>query len=101
MFDMFGKLGEIKERVEATKEHLKTVSVTAEAEGGAVRVEVSGDRKVRNISIKPELLAEGDAEHLEDVILIAVNRGLEQAQALEAAELKEAAGGLLPPGFNP
>jgi len=100
MFDMFSRIGEIKQKVEQTKQSLKLRTVHGEAENGAVRVEVSGDRRIRNISISPTLLEGGDTEYLEDVLLVAINRGLEQAEQLEASELKEAAGGLLPPGFN-
>lgn len=100
MFDMFSRISEIKQKVEEAKQSLTTQSVFAEAENGAVKVEVSGDRKIRNITLDAALVERGDVEYLEDVILVAINRGLEQASALEAAELKEAAGGLLPPGFS-
>lgn len=100
MFDLFNKIGAIKQEVEAAKATLREELITATSAEGAIRVEVSGDRTLNNLHIDAGLLQNGDAEQLEDLLVVAINRALAQAAAREAEVMKHAAGGLLPPGFS-
>lgn len=100
MFDILGKLNDMKRQVEEARERLKNMTVQGEAEGGAVRVSANGVRQITDISISAELLGAGDSEVLEDLVTIAVNRALEEARKLEEQEIRKAAGGMLPPGLG-
>jgi DNA-binding YbaB/EbfC family protein len=62
-------------------------TVEAQSGGGMVRVTVDGSMQVRRIQIDPSLLASNDQAMLEDLITVAVNEGLRQAQNLVAAEM--------------
>jgi nucleoid-associated protein EbfC len=55
---------------------------------------MTGDQKCRSVEINPELLKEGDAEMLQDLVLSAVNMALDQSRDLQQKMLGPLAGGL-------
>lgn len=100
MFDMFGKLNELRASVEESKAQLQNMELTEELENGQLRVVVSGDRELKSLHIAPELMQRVDHEALEDLLIVALRRAMHKAKEVESTTLKEAAGGLLPPGFS-
>jgi len=75
-------------------------SISASAGGGMVEVVVDGHRRVREITIKPEVVDPEDIETLQDLLHAAVNEALRKAEELAADEMKRITGGLqLPPGL--
>lgn len=61
--------------------------VEASAGQGAVRVTMSGTQECHRVVIRPELLAEGDAEKLQGLVLLAVNQAIKDSQLLAARRL--------------
>lgn len=96
--DMMSKLQDMKRKVEETKAKLDTLTVNGEADNGKVKVTVNGNRKVKSISIQ-EQLTTIDKEELEDLLIVALNRALEQAEKINEAEMAGAAKGILPGGL--
>lgn len=92
--NMMGKLQEMKQKTEEIKQRLETISVSAEAENGLVKVVSNGNRKIMSIDISDELLK--DKEQVEELTLIAVNRALEKAEKVAEAEMQGVAKGMLP-----
>lgn len=74
-----------------TKNHLGQKAVEASAGGGMVSVVVSGHRELLQISIDPQVIDPKDPHMLQDLILAAVNQGLQKAQRLEEEEMQKAA----------
>ena len=99
MGDMMGKMQEMKQKSEEVKQRLDTISVSADAENGSVRVVSTGNRKITSITISDELMKEGDKDQIEDLTLLAVNRALEKAEKVAEAEMAGVAKGMLP-GFG-
>ncbi|MCB0529812.1 MAG: YbaB/EbfC family nucleoid-associated protein [Saprospiraceae bacterium] len=98
MFDnLFGNL---KKQQEALQEKLAGIFVEAEAGDGAVKVTAGADLHIENISIDPSKLDLSDREQLEDLLLVAVNRALEDAKKHAAAETNKLLGGMLPGGMD-
>ena len=95
MFDIFGKLGQIKQKMAEGKEKLSTIVLSGEAGNGAVKVTVDGNRQVKTIEIAPNLLAAENKEELEDLLVTALNRALKEGENAWEAQMKEAAGGML------
>jgi len=97
MFDL-KKAMEMKKQMDEIQARLDTISVDGESGDGKykVTVTVTATKKVKNISISDELLSSGDKEHLEDLILIAIDRAMQQAQQVAEAETRSLAmtGGL-------
>ena len=98
---MFGDLlGNMQEQQEAMKEKLTTIMVEAEAGNGAIKVTASADKQIKNISINKEALDWEDAEQVEDLLLIAVNRALEKAEEKAASEAQNLIKNMMPPGMG-
>jgi DNA-binding YbaB/EbfC family protein len=93
--DMMGKLQEMKQKVEETKQRLETITVIGESGDGSVKVTANGNKKVVNVSVAENVL-KGDKEEVEDLLLIAVNRALEQSEKVHEAEMQGATKGFLP-----
>ncbi len=68
--------------------------VTATAGGGAVKVSMTGDQKCQGVEIDPALLEDGDVEMLQDLILAAVNKALDESRDLAAERLGPLTNGL-------
>ena len=75
-----------------------TRRVTPPVRNSTFPATATGNRKLVNVTIAPQLLQENDAEALEDLVTVAVNRALEQAEKLAEAE-STAMGRDMLPGF--
>jgi len=100
MFDMMGKLNELKKNVEETKAQLSEIEIEGESGGGLVRVKGNAMRQISQIEIDDALISPERKEELEDLLVVAINRMLDKARIREEDELKKAAGGLIPPGLG-
>jgi nucleoid-associated protein EbfC len=95
MGDMMGKLQEMKRKTEEAKQRLEEVICIGESASGDIKVRVNGNRKVLSVYIAPAI-QHGENEQLEDLISVAINRALDQAEKEYEKEMQKAAGGLLP-----
>ena len=106
MFDQLGNLadvmrnvGKIQETVQKATESLGKVEVEGTAGGGVVSARANGRLELLSVRIDPKLLADGDAELLEDLVTAAVNQALSKAREAAAQSLSSIAGGMSLPGF--
>ena len=89
----------LQDKLKQMQEEAAAKTVTAQSGGGMVRVTVDGAMNVRRLEIDPSLIAADDKAMLEDLIVVAVNEGIRQAQRLVAEEMGKLAGmGLKLPG---
>jgi nucleoid-associated protein EbfC len=84
----------MQEEMMAAQESLKDEVVEASSGGGMVKVKVSGDLQIKEITIDPSAVDPEDVELLADMVLAAVNEGLRSAQELAASKLSALTGGL-------
>lgn len=103
MFNIFGKVKELQEKLKETEQNLKTKVLTAESGAGLVRVTMNGERKVTAIEIDPTLFDERDRDMLKDLIIAATNKAIEDMGQVIKEEMAKASQGILPeiPGFDP
>lgn len=94
-----GKLQEAQQKMEDVKNKLDTITVVGEAQG--VKVVINGNKVVTDVDIPQMIIDDSDKEQLEDLLLLALNRGLESADKVAQAEGASAMKGMLPniPGF--
>ena len=59
--------------MEKSQAELATKEFTASAGGGAISVKVSGEKTLKEINIKPEVVDPDDVEMLQDLILTCIN----------------------------
>jgi DNA-binding YbaB/EbfC family protein len=74
------------------QEKLKDEVVEASAGGGMVKVKVSGDLRLLELTIHPEAIDPDDPEILQDMVSAAVNEGIRSAQELAASRMGNVAG---------
>ncbi len=97
---MMGKLKEAQQKVEETKKRLDTVLIDESSNDEKVKITITGNRKIKSISISDDLLS--DAEELEDYLIITLNKAIEKASKINEDELAIAAKSGMPniPGID-
>jgi len=90
---------QLQAQLAKAQEALATATVEASAGGGAVKVVVTGDFKIQSLAINPEVVDPQDVGLLQDLVLAAVNEGLQQAQAMVSRRLGALTGGMKIPGL--
>lgn len=97
MMQQFRKVQQEMERAQA---ELAAAVVEGTAAGGMVTVAISGDFKVKKITVKPEAVDPGDVETLEDLISVALNDALGKVHELNSSKMGSVTGGLKIPGLS-
>ncbi|MCP4541238.1 MAG: YbaB/EbfC family nucleoid-associated protein [Chloroflexi bacterium] len=97
---MLQQLQSLQEGMLAAQDELTTMVVTSTVGGGAVTAEVTGERRVQLITIAPEVVDPEDVEMLQDLVMAAVNEGLEQIDQVSAERMSAFTGGLNIPGLG-
>ncbi|MGF7215409.1 hypothetical protein GGR92_001549 [Spirosoma lacussanchae] len=103
MMDMFGKMKEVQSRMKDAQEGLRNVTETGESGAGLVKVTVNGLKNVLSMEIDPDLLKSADdREMLQDLIVAATNKAMQNVETKAREHLRQATEGLLPniPGLN-
>jgi DNA-binding protein YbaB len=91
---MFGKLNEAKQKADEMKQKLEAINVEGTAQG--ISIVANGNKKITSINIDAELLKSENKEQVEELLLIAIERAMEQAENIAAAEMRAMMGGMLP-----
>lgn len=102
MSGMMKQIQKVQEKMAQVQEELEQKTVVGEAGGGMVKATVNGKQRLTALAIEPEVLTGGDQEMLEDLILAAVNKALEESQKMAQEEMARVTSGILPniPGLN-
>lgn len=81
-------------KLRKAQNELKKEIIEVEAGDGAVVVQITGELKIKKVTINPEQVDLEDIEELEHWIEIAVRDGLAKAQEVAAKKMKPLMGGL-------
>ena len=73
--------------MEKSQEELSSREFEATAGGGAISVKVSGDKTLKSITIKPDVVDPDDVEMLQDLILTCVNEALRKVDSAQVAQM--------------
>jgi len=97
---MMGKLKETQEKVAATKKRLDTVLIDENSTDNLLKVTLTANRSIKEISIDDSLLQ--DKEQLEDYLVLTLNKAIEKATEVNEAELAAVAKDGMPniPGMD-
>jgi hypothetical protein len=90
------QIQQLQQQMLKAQEELKNEKVQGSAGGGAVTVEVSGDQRILSVVLDPDLIEDGDRELIQDLVLAAVNQGLDESRKLAESKLGPLAGQGLP-----
>ncbi len=89
-FDQMKMLNKLRK----AQSDLKKEIIEVESGDGAVVVQITGELKMKKITINPEMVDLDDISELEHWIEIAVRDGLTKAQEVAAEKMKPLMGGL-------
>jgi DNA-binding protein YbaB len=84
---MFDKLFEAKQKADEVKKRLDGIIVSGSAEGGKISVTATANKVVQSISIDEDFIKSADKEELEELLIVAINKALEQAESIHQSEM--------------
>jgi DNA-binding YbaB/EbfC family protein len=82
-----------------TQEEVGKRQVEASAGGGMVQVVATCAGEIQSLTIDPSVMASGDMEMLQDLIISAVNEAIKKGKAEVQAEMAKITGGMRIPGL--
>lgn len=97
---MMKQAQQLQQRMMKMQEELESATITATAGGGVVKVVVTGKLTLESIEIDPEVVSADDVDMLQDLVLAAVNEGLNKAQEMASEKMGTITGGLNIPGLT-
>lgn len=74
----------MQREMQEKQEEVAKKEIETSAGGGAVVVKATGDKVIKSITIKEEVVDKDDVEMLQDLILTAVNEALNKADFYDA-----------------
>ena len=80
--------------MEKSQAELAVKEFEATAGGGAISVKVTGEKVLREIKLKPEIVDPDDIEMLEDLIMAATNEALRKVEEASQQQMSQITGGL-------
>ncbi len=105
MFDMMKMLGKVKEmqsKMAEAQEELGNIVAEGESGGGMVTAKANGKKQLLSVRIEKDLLKPEDADILQDLIVAAANKALENAEEQAKEYLRKQTEGFIPniPGLD-
>ena len=102
MMKMMGKMKEVQARLKEAQDSLVLLKVSGESGGGMVKATVNGKRQLIALDIDAAILKAEDKTIVQDLVIAAVNKASDDAEALAKEQLKKSTEGLIPniPGMD-
>lgn len=92
---MFDKLFQAQQKAEEIKKRLDSISVSGEVEGDLIRVVATANKEIKEVTIDPVFLSNADKEELEELLVVALNKAIAQAENISQAEMQAASKDML------
>jgi nucleoid-associated protein EbfC len=102
MQNLMKQVQKMQEKMGEVQAQLENKTITAESGGGMVKVTANGRQQIVKIEMEKEVVDPEDVEMLEDLIVAAVNKALEESNAMAQEEMAKVTSGMLPniPGMK-
>ena len=97
--NMLRQAQQLQKRMLELQQELESATVEATSGGGVVKAVVNGKMRVESLEIDPEAASPDDVGMLQDLVLAAVNEGLEMAQEMASSRMSSLTGGMKIPGL--
>lgn len=97
---MLRQAQQLQQRMAKIQEELESATVEATSGGGVVSVVVNGKMGLESLKIDPEVVVAEDVDMLQDLVLAAVNEGLDKAQQMVSDRMSSVTGGMNIPGLT-
>jgi DNA-binding YbaB/EbfC family protein len=97
--NLMRQMQKVQQQMAEIQDETKKEVLEVTAGGGMVKLAITGALEVQSIEIDPEVVDPDDVEMLQDLILAAVNEGIQKAQSLMEERMASLTGGLGIPGL--
>lgn len=95
MAGMLKQVQQISQKMEDVQRELAKLTVTGEAGGGMVKVTANGKHEILKIEIEKDLLSPDEQDMLQDLIVAATNKALQESTRVAQEEMLKATGGMM------
>lgn len=100
MNQMMKKVQKLQKQMTQMQDELMKRTVEVTAGGGAVKIVMSGEKEVKNLTIDPAAVDPEDVEMLQDLLSAAFNEATKKVDEMMKSEMGKLTGGMgLPPGL--
>ena len=102
MMKMMGKVKEMQSRLKEAQDNLEKITSSGESGAGMVKATVNGKKKLIGLDIDPSILNSTDKVLIQDLVIAAINKALDDVEVKSKEELRKSTEGILPniPGFD-
>ena len=94
MNNLMKQYQKMQKKLEETQEELAKKEYTGQAGGGAVKIVISGEKKVLKVSLDKDAVDPEDVETLEEMIALAANQALTEIEKVSSQEMGRLTGGM-------
>ena len=94
MNNLMKQYQKMQKKLEETQEELAKKEYTGQAGGGAVKIVISGEKKVLKVSLNKDAVDPEDVETLEEMITLAANQALTEIEKDSSQEMGRLTGGM-------
>ncbi len=99
MNQMVRKAQKMQEDITRVQGELEQREFRKQVGGGALELVMTGDKKLKSVTLKPEVVDPEDIEMLQDLIISGVNEIIAEIEDCSAAEMEKITGGVSMPGL--
>ena len=99
MNQMVRKAQKMQEDITRIQEELEAKEFTKQVGGGALELVMTGDKKLKSVTLKPEVVDPEDIEMLQDLIISGVNEILYEIEEYSTEEMSKVTGVVSMPGL--
>ena len=99
MNSMIKQAQKMQEEMEKAQEEIKAKEYSTTVGGGVVEITMTGDKVLKSITLKPEIVDPEDIETLQDLIVSGVNEVIRQVETETESRMNAISGGLNIPGL--
>lgn len=89
----------MQRELERKKKEIEEKLFSFESNGGAIKLDIYGNKRVEKITIDEDIISPDDKDMLEDMIKIAINEGLSKIDEEMDKAISSATGGMSIPGL--
>lgn len=93
--DLFSKLQDARQRIEEAKNKLNSIIIEVESDRGNIKVKANANKTITSIEISDDALKTEKSE-LEDLIMLTINKALDEAAQRGELEMKSITKDVLP-----
>ena len=90
---------QMQTRMKKAQEELAAREFDATSGGGAIKIVMLGDYKLKSIEIQPDVVSGNDREMLQDLLLTAFNEAVRTVKTTTDDEMAKITGGFSVPGM--